>query len=79
MANDASFEDLLLRIRDSDPDAAREIVSRYEKAIRVAVRTRMSGTALRPQFDSLDVGSLISAVFPCGCRPGCTIRMNVLS
>ena len=55
MANDASFKDLLVRVRGADPNAAREIVSCYEQAIRVAVRTRMSDPALRQQFDSVDV------------------------
>ncbi len=50
-----SFQDLLSRVRAADPEAARVIVSRYETAIRVAVRTRMSDPALRRQFDSVDV------------------------
>jgi RNA polymerase sigma-70 factor (ECF subfamily) len=49
------FSELLDRVRAGDADAARELVDRYESAIRVAVRVRLSDPALRRQFDSMDV------------------------
>src|SRR4051812_10995350 len=51
----SEFADLLERVRRGDSDAASEIVRKYESAIRVAVRTRLSDPALRRQFDSMDV------------------------
>ena len=47
--------DLLGRLRAGDPAAAAEVVRRYETAIRVAVRARLTDPALRRQFDSMDV------------------------
>lgn len=55
MSTTESFGELLIRVRDGDPEAASEIVARYASAIRIAVRTRMSDPALRRQFDSMDV------------------------
>jgi len=52
---DASFTDLLSRVRSGDPEAARRIVEEYASAIRIAIRTRLSDPALRRQFDSMDV------------------------
>jgi DNA-directed RNA polymerase specialized sigma24 family protein len=57
------FSKLLARVRQGDSDAARELVGRYESAIRVAVRTRLSGPRLRRQFDSLDVCQSVLASF----------------
>ena len=55
MATLDDFTQLVQCVREGDADAAREIVSRYESAIRVAVRTRLSDPRLRRQFDSVDV------------------------
>jgi RNA polymerase sigma-70 factor (ECF subfamily) len=55
MRDTSVFADLLERVRDADSDAATELVRKYESAIRVAVRTRLSDPALRRQFDSMDV------------------------
>jgi RNA polymerase sigma-70 factor (ECF subfamily) len=57
------FTDLLQRVRNGDPEAAAELVKRYESAIRVAVRTRLSDPALRRQFDSMDVCQSVLASF----------------
>ncbi len=57
------FSQLLQRVRQGDSDAAREIVGRYESAIRVAVRTRLSDPRLRRQFDSMDVSQSVLASF----------------
>jgi RNA polymerase sigma-70 factor (ECF subfamily) len=54
---------LLERIRLGDEDAARELVQRYESAIRVAVRTHLSDPRLKRQFDSLDVCQSVLASF----------------
>lgn len=49
------FADLLARVRAGDPDAAAELVRRYEPAIRVAVRANLVDQNLRRHFDSADV------------------------
>ena len=63
MAQDSLFEDLLGRVRRGESDAACELVRRYESAVRVAVRTRLSDPALRRQFDSMDVCQSVLASF----------------
>lgn len=63
MHNDLTFVELLKRVRSGDSDAAKELVSTYESAIRVAVRTRLSDPALRRQFDSMDVCQSVLASF----------------
>jgi DNA-directed RNA polymerase specialized sigma24 family protein len=55
MSDDVEFLQLLERVRSGDADAACVLVRRYEPAIRIAVRTRLSDPALRRQFDSIDV------------------------
>jgi DNA-directed RNA polymerase specialized sigma24 family protein len=55
MIDERPIDDLLERVRRGEPDAADELVRRYESAIRVAVRTRLSDPALRRQFDSMDI------------------------
>ena len=52
---DSDLTQLLARVRHGDEEAARQLVRRYESAIRVAVRTHLSDPRLRRQFDSLDV------------------------
>jgi RNA polymerase sigma factor (sigma-70 family) len=51
----ASFADWMLRVRAGDAGAAAELVRRYERAIRVAVRLRLTDPRLRRQLDSMDV------------------------
>src|ERR1700746_726766 len=63
MSDEIIFADLLVRVRRGDPDAAFELVRKYESAIRVAVRTRLSDPALRRQFDSMDVCQSVLASF----------------
>lgn len=63
MSIESEFSQLLLRVRDGDSDAAFELVRRYESAIRVAVRTRMSDPALRRQLDSMDICQSVMASF----------------
>lgn len=52
---DDEFSELFERVRCGDADAACAIVRRYEPAIRMAVRTRLTDPAMRRQFDSIDV------------------------
>lgn len=63
MTGSPDFSDLLTRVRQGDGDAAYELVQRYESAIRVAVRTRLSDPRLRRQFDSMDVCQSVLASF----------------
>jgi RNA polymerase sigma-70 factor (ECF subfamily) len=63
MDDELLFRELLERLRSGDPDAASELVRRYEMAIRVAVRTSLSDPALRRQFDSIDVCQSVLASF----------------
>lgn len=57
------FTDFLLRVRSGDATAAAELVRRYERAIRVVVRIRLTDPDLRRQFDSLDVCQSVLASF----------------
>src|SRR6266404_599838 len=63
MSETASFRDLLERVRASDQDAARELVQRYEPAIRRAVRFRLSDPRLGRLFDSMDICQSVLASF----------------
>jgi RNA polymerase sigma-70 factor (ECF subfamily) len=63
MSAETPFDDLLARLRGGDPDAAAELVRRYEPAIRAAVRGRMADTRLRRLFDSMDVCQTVLASF----------------
>jgi RNA polymerase sigma-70 factor (ECF subfamily) len=58
MAEPASFQDLIRRIRAGDPEAAAELVRRYEPTIRRAVRVRLVDARLGALLDSL--GAAIS-------------------
>ena len=55
MTEEPTFADLIQRIRAGDQDAATELVRRYEPAIRVAVRVRLSDPSLRRLMDSMDI------------------------
>jgi hypothetical protein len=55
VSDDSLFSEFLLRVRAGDAAAAEELVRRYESAVRVAVRVRLTDPALRRQFDSVDV------------------------
>jgi RNA polymerase sigma-70 factor (ECF subfamily) len=60
---EALLADMLVRVRQGDAAAAADLVRRYETAIRVAVRTRLTNPALRRQFDSQDVCQSVLASF----------------
>jgi RNA polymerase sigma-70 factor (ECF subfamily) len=55
MTADNDFADFLCRVRAGDEQAARELVRRYEAAIRLEVRVRLRQRRLRRFFDSMDI------------------------
>src|SRR5438094_412274 len=63
MSGEDTFRDLLRRVRARDEEAAAELVRRYEPAIRVAVRVRLTDSSLRRLFDSLDICQSVLANF----------------
>jgi RNA polymerase sigma factor (sigma-70 family) len=60
---DATFLELIRRVRAGDQEAAAELVRAYEPAIRRTVRVRLKDTRLRRQFDSMDVCQSVLASF----------------
>jgi RNA polymerase sigma factor (sigma-70 family) len=54
MSQGDDFDELIRRIRRGDALAARELIRRYEPAIRREARLRL-GPSLRPMFDSMDL------------------------
>ena len=54
MSQGDDFDELIRRIRRGDALAARELIQRYEPAIRREARLRL-GPSLRPTFDSMDL------------------------
>lgn len=63
MPEGAPFADLIRRIRDRDEEAARELVRRYENAIRRVVRIHLRDTRLRRVLDSMDICQSVLASF----------------
>jgi RNA polymerase sigma-70 factor (ECF subfamily) len=63
MSAEASFADLLRRVRAGDAPAAVELVKKYEPAIRMEVRLRLRDQRLRRLFDSMDVCQSVLASF----------------
>jgi DNA-directed RNA polymerase specialized sigma24 family protein len=63
MAEDVPFTDLVRRVRGGDSAAATELVRRYEPALRVAVRVRLTDPSLRRVLDSVDVCQSVLANF----------------
>ncbi|HEX3602070.1 MAG TPA: ECF-type sigma factor [Lacipirellulaceae bacterium] len=63
MPNETPIDELVGRVRSGESAAAEEIVRRYEMAIRVAVRIRLSDQSLRRQFDSMDICQSVLASF----------------
>lgn len=55
MSDELPFAELIIRVRQGDQRAAAELVSRYEPAIRRAVRFRLTDPRLRRTTDSVDV------------------------
>ncbi len=63
MSSSPDFAEFLRRVRSGDARAAEEVVRRYESAIRLAVRTRLTDPALKRHFDSMDVCQSVLASF----------------
>jgi RNA polymerase sigma-70 factor (ECF subfamily) len=63
MSDDPSFASFIERIRDGDAEAAAELVERYESAIRLEVRMRLTDPRLRRHFDSMDICQSVLASF----------------
>jgi RNA polymerase sigma-70 factor (ECF subfamily) len=63
MSEPSAFADFICRIRAGDALAAEELVRRYESAIRLAVRTRLTDPALKRRLDSVDVCQSVLASF----------------
>jgi DNA-directed RNA polymerase specialized sigma24 family protein len=63
MSQDASFAELMGRVRAGDEQAAEDVVRRYEAAIRLEVRMRLGDPRLRRVFDSMDICQSVLASF----------------
>ena len=61
--SDDPFAELMTRVRAGDPDAATELVRRYEPLIRREVRLRLEDRRLARAFDSADVCQSVLASF----------------
>src|SRR5262245_21365891 len=60
---EATFQELMQRVRERDAEAAAELVRRYERHIRRAVRFQLVDPRLRRLFDSMDVCQSVLASF----------------
>lgn len=58
-----TFAEWIQRVRVGDVDAASELVRHYERAVRIAVRVRLTDPRLRRQFDSQDICQSVMASF----------------
>jgi RNA polymerase sigma factor (sigma-70 family) len=63
VADELTFVELVRRVRGGDEAASAELVRRYEPAIRITVRGRLSDPGLRRLFDSMDVCQSVLANF----------------
>jgi RNA polymerase sigma-70 factor (ECF subfamily) len=63
MAEQATFEELIRRVRSGDDGAAAELVRRYEPTIRCVARVRLVDDRLRRFFDSTDICQSVLASF----------------
>src|SRR5262245_55789534 len=63
MVAPTSFQELMSRVRAGDQSAAGELVTRYEPAIRRAVRFRLVDAQLSRLFDSMDICQSVMASF----------------
>ena len=55
MPESATHDELIRRVRAWDPDAAAELIRRFEPAIRRAVRVRLADARLGNLLDSMDI------------------------
>ncbi len=63
MGEETAFPELLRRVRAGDQDAAVELVSRYESAIRRAVRIKLMDSQLRGALESMDICQSVMGSF----------------
>jgi RNA polymerase sigma-70 factor (ECF subfamily) len=63
MPDENPFTSFLRRIRAGDPDAAAELVRRFEPLIRREARLRLHDPGLRRLFDSMDICQSVLASF----------------
>jgi RNA polymerase sigma-70 factor (ECF subfamily) len=63
MDKTSEFVEFLSRLRAGDARAAAELVRRYESAIRVAVRVRLTDPAVKRLLDSMDICQSVLASF----------------
>lgn len=63
MSEEQTFSDLIQRVRAGDEAAAALLVSRYEPAIRRAVRIRLTDPRLGRVLDSMDICQSVLASF----------------
>jgi RNA polymerase sigma-70 factor (ECF subfamily) len=63
MSEEASFCDLIRRVRAGDAEASADLVRRYEPTIRLVVRRRLTSPGLRRLLDSMDICQSVLASF----------------
>jgi RNA polymerase sigma factor (sigma-70 family) len=63
MTAQTTFQELMQRVRNRDQDAAAELVRRYERHVRRAVRFQLTDPRLQRVFDSSDVCQSVMATF----------------
>jgi RNA polymerase sigma factor (sigma-70 family) len=63
MADVATFRDLFEQICRGDQQAARELLQRYERDLRILARVRLTDPLLRRAIDSMDVCQSVFGVF----------------
>jgi len=61
--DEASFLELVRKVRAGDNESATELVKRYEPAVRTVVRVRLTDPKLRQVFDSVDICQSVMADF----------------
>jgi RNA polymerase sigma factor (sigma-70 family) len=63
VAEEASFQILLARLRRGDQQAATELVQAYEPHVRRLIRIRLTDPGLKRQMDSVDICQSVMASF----------------
>lgn len=63
MLQHPEFTQFINQIRLGDSQAAEELIRRYESAIRVAVRTKMTDPSLKRELESMDICQSVFASF----------------
>ena len=63
MLEHPEFTQFVNQIRLGDSQAAEELIRRYESAIRIAVRTKMTDPSLKRELESMDICQSVFASF----------------